>query len=91
MCSPTRRLNAAAQLYAIFATGFTTRFAVESALMLEPGKLDRYLAGEDQLTEAEEIRILALLGDYERRIRQANADAAYDRMAQFVAGTERGR
>lgn len=31
-------MTRAAQLNAVFATGFTTRFAVESALMLEPGK-----------------------------------------------------
>lgn len=81
-------MTAAAQLFAVFATGFTTRFAVESALMLEPGKLDRYLAGEDQLTEAEEIKLLSLVADYERRIRQANADAAYDQMSGFIAETE---
>ncbi len=81
-------MTPAAQLYAVFATGFTTRFAVESALMLEPGKLDRYLAGDDQLTEAEEIRLLNLVADYERRIRQANADAAYDRVAGFVGGQQ---
>lgn len=72
------------QLYAIFAGGFTTRFAVETALMLEPGKLDRYLAGEDLLTEAEEIKLLHLLSDYQRRIRQANAEAAYGSIERLI-------
>lgn len=77
-------MTVAAQLYAVFATGFTTRFAVESALMLAPGKLDRYLAGEDVLTEAEEISIIELLTDYERRIRQANAEAAYGSIERLI-------
>lgn len=77
-------MTPAAQLYAIFATGFTTRFAVECALGIEVGKLERYIAGEDLLTESQEIQLIELLADYERRIRQANADAAYEHISQLI-------
>ncbi|MEX1185337.1 MAG: hypothetical protein WEA80_01950 [Gemmatimonadaceae bacterium] len=74
----------ASQLYAVFATGFTTRFAVESALGLEAGSLDRYMAGEDRLTEEQEIQLIELLAEYERRIRQANAAAAYQHISRLI-------
>lgn len=80
-----RRVNAATQLFAVFAMGFTTRFAVESALGLEAGSLDRYMAGEDLLSEAQEIQLIELLADYERAIKAANADAAYDRIERLIA------
>lgn len=84
-------MTPAAVLFALFASGLTSRGAVESALMLEPGKLSGFLAGEDVLTEAEEARVIALVGDYERRIRQANAEMAADCIVELlpedVAGT----
>ncbi len=73
-------MTPAAQLFAILATGFTTRFAVECALGLEPGSIDGYMSGESQLTEAQEIQLIELLADYERRIRLANANAARERL-----------
>ncbi len=73
-------MSPAAQLFAVFATGFTTRFAVECALGLEPGSIDEYMSGEDELTEGQEIQLIELLADYERRIRQANGDAVYRRV-----------
>lgn len=82
-------MTAAAQLFAVFASGFTTRGAVESALGLEPGKLSGYLAGQDLLTEKEEASILALVADYERRIRQANAEAAAARIVELVEAEAR--
>lgn len=82
-------MNAAAQLFAVFASGLTTRGAVESALGLEHGKLSAYLAGHDLLTEKEEARILALVSDYERRIRQANAEAAAARIVELVEAEAR--
>ncbi|MGK2935212.1 MAG: hypothetical protein ACSLFE_08220 [Gemmatimonadaceae bacterium] len=75
-------MTPAAQLYAVFATGFTTRFAVEAALGIEAGMLDRYMAGEDLLSEEQEIQLIELLADYERRIRLANAEAAYSHVSR---------
>lgn len=83
-------MTPAAQLYAVFATGFTTRFAVESALGIEAGKLDRYMAGEDQLTEEQEIHLIELLASYERAIKAANADAAYERIERLIDTAEPG-
>jgi hypothetical protein len=77
-------VSLATQLYAAFATGFTTRFAVECALGIEAGKLDRYTAGENLLSEAQEIQLIELLAEYERRIRQANADAAVQRIVSVI-------
>lgn len=69
------------QLRRALDSGLVGQYSLELAIGVSAGVLDRYAAGDDQLTEAQEISLLRVIEGYRASIRDINVRTAQARIA----------
>lgn len=73
--------DARAQLRRALDSGLVGQYSLELAIGVTAGVLERYAAGDDQLTEAQEISLIRVIDGYRASIREINVRTAQARIA----------